>query len=420
MARNLTVHARDWFEEQPIGKTADKLWHAGYQFDYVSDRQLAQAKVKDGMIETGGSRYRILVVPQAKFMSAETLERIGVLAEGGATIVFQGEVPMEASGLGDLKSKARKFNSLRAIAAAPELGGNRMAAVGRGQMFVWKHGELSSLASVRPETLFDSTSLMCIRRKLADGRYYFIANRGDKAVDGWVPLATQAKSVVIMDPLTGRTGVAAFRQNDAQQTEVRLDLPAGASVILRTVDAKAIAGPAFPEFEVLHSSSLALSGEWQVKFLSGGPTLPASFTTERLGSWAELAGTNAASFAGTAVYSLKFDATAGLKHQLDLGIVCQSARVRLNGKDYGTLITPPCRVVVDNLKPTGNLLEVEVTSTSANRIRDLDQRGVKWQNFHDINFVNLNYKKFDASDWPLADAGLLGPVTLTPVIPEKP
>jgi hypothetical protein len=75
-------------------------------------------------------------------------------------------------------------------------------------------------------------------------------------------------------------------------------------------------------------------------------------------------------------------------------------------------------VVMDNLKSKDNLLEVEVTNTSANRIRDLDRRGVKWQNFHDINFVNINYKKFDASDWPLADSGLLGPVTLTPVRPS--
>jgi hypothetical protein len=101
--------------------------------------------------------------------------------------------------------------------------------------------------------------------------------------------------------------------------------------------------------------------------------------------------------------------------QLDLGRVCQSARVRLNGRELGTLITPPFRVVAGPLKPTGNLLEVEVTNTSANRIRDLDRRGVAWQVFHDINFVNLDYKKFDASDWPDADSGLLGPVTLTPV-----
>jgi hypothetical protein len=70
---------------------------------------------------------------------------------------------------------------------------------------------------------------------------------------------------------------------------------------------------------------------------------------------------------------------------------------------------------VGNLRD--NLLEVEVTNVSANRIRDLDRRGVNWKNFNDINFVNLNYKPFDASNWPLTDSGLLGPVTLTPVVP---
>jgi len=27
---------------------------------------------------------------------------------------------------------------------------------------------------------------------------------------------------------------------------------------------------------------------------------------------------------------------------------------------------------------------------------------VKWKNFYDINFVGLDYKPFDASNWPLA------------------
>jgi hypothetical protein len=87
----------------------------------------------------------------------------------------------------------------------------------------------------------------------------------------------------------------------------------------------------------------------------------------------------------------------------------------VNGKDYGMLITPPFRVVVNNLKPAGNILEVEVTSVDANRIRDLDRRGVPWKTFHDINIVDINYKPFDAANWPLTDCGLLGPVTLTPV-----
>jgi hypothetical protein len=260
---------------------------------------------------------------------------------------------------------------------------------------------------------------MCVRRKLEDGRYYFIANRSDKAVNDWVPLATQAKSVAIMDPMTGCTGVAASRQRGGNQTEVQLNLPPGASVMVRTFTAKELAGTDFPEFKSV-STSTTLTGDWQVKFVNGGPTLPASFITDRLASWTELGDGDTQSFAGTAVYSLKFSAPDTLKVglqpvQLDLGKVCQSVRVRLNGRSYGTLFTPPFRVVVDNLKPKDNLLEVEVTNTSANRIRDLDRRGIQWQNFYDINFVNLNYQKFNAADWPLTDSGLLGPVTISHV-----
>jgi len=67
---------------------------------------------------------------------------------------------------------------------------------------------------------------------------------------------------------------------------------------------------------------------------------------------------------------------------------------------------------VEQLKPTGNVLEVEVTNLSANRIRDLDRRKVQWKIFRDINFVSINYKGFDASTWPVRDSGLIGPATL--------
>jgi len=145
--------------------------------------------------------------------------------------------------------------------------------------------------------------------------------------------------------------------------------------------------------------------------------LPAPFETQYLASWTNLSDTNAQRFAGTALYSLSFDAPPQCAGPcwLDLGKVCQSARVRLNGQDFGTIIASPFRVVTTALKSKGNRFEVEVTNVSANRIRDLDQRGVKWKSFYDINMVNLDGKPFDASSWSLTDSGLLGPVTLTPV-----
>lgn len=419
MARNLTVHARDWFEEQPVGKMAEKLWEAGYQFDYVSDRQLGQAQVERGRIKTAGGSYRTIVVPEAKVISFGAARRLVELASAGVSVVFENQLPADIAGFGKSDHKRGEMRSLLPV-STQEMSAAANIPVGRGRLLSWKQGELAELVAVPGEPMVQAAGLMCIRRKLADGRYYFIANRGEKTVDDWVPLAVEAKRVVIMDPMTGQAGVAATRQSAAKQTEVRLNLPPGASIILRTSDEDNAAGIAQPEFKP-DGEIIALNGQWQVKFLTGGPMLPASYATERLASWADSSDTNAQSFAGTAAYSLTFDApptqhaTRNTRYSLDLGQVCQSARVRLNGKSYGTLFTPPFRVVVDNLKPKDNELEVEVTNTSANRIRDLDRRGVQWQNFHDINFVNINYKKFNAADWPLTDSGLLGPVTLTPL-----
>jgi len=72
------------------------------------------------------------------------------------------------------------------------------------------------------------------------------------------------------------------------------------------------------------------------------------------------------------------------------------------------------------LRPGENVLEVEVTNLAANRIRDLDRQGVQWRRFHDINVVNIDYKPFDASRWPVRPSGLPGPVALQPLSGDVP
>jgi hypothetical protein len=100
---------------------------------------------------------------------------------------------------------------------------------------------------------------------------------------------------------------------------------------------------------------------------------------------------------------------------LDLGDVRDSARVRLNGEDIITAWSVPFVVQLGSrVKPGRNVLELEVTNLAANRIRDMDRRGVPWKIMRDINIVDINYRPFDASNWPLTDSGLLGPVTIAP------
>ena len=59
--KQFTVHARAWLEDQPVGRAANWLWEHGWQFDYVSDRQLAGAEVAGGLVKVPGGGYRAVV-----------------------------------------------------------------------------------------------------------------------------------------------------------------------------------------------------------------------------------------------------------------------------------------------------------------------------------------------------------------------
>jgi hypothetical protein len=171
--------------------------------------------------------------------------------------------------------------------------------------------------------------------------------------------------------------------------------------------------------------AIELGGDWGVHFTEGGPVLPRDYHAPRLASWTDQEDPEAKRFAGTAVYSLRFALPEGGKGarewRLSLGRVAESARVRLNGREVATLWCEPFSADVGRFLSTGdNLLEVEVTNLAANRIRDLDRRHVNWKSFYEINFVNRNYRPFDASEWALRDSGLLGPVSLSPMEPAPP
>jgi hypothetical protein len=430
MLQPMAVGKTDWFENQPIGKTAHELWNKGYQFDYVSDAQLLKAKVVDGKIQMPGGKFKVIVVPECKYMPLGTYEELMELVQGGAKLVMN-KPPQDISGFNVLEKQRAEFKTL--LAKAPR--GGRLhhftseARFGNGVIYSFDASPAD--AGVAPD-IMQRYGISSVRRSFDGGWNYFIVNRSDKPFSmGWIPLAVAAKSVVILDPMTGKTGTARIEQRDDKNTWVNYPLEPGESVILRAYADQKIEGEAWDYIRMVGgiivagtatgiSTTYEISGRWDVSFLQGGPALPATFQTDKLGSWTACNDTNAQNFAGTAKYQITFASPLPMRpswkyFELSLGDVRQSARVRVNGKDYGTLITPPFRVVVDNLKPTGNVLEVEVTSVAANRIRDLDRRGVNWKYFKDINVVNENYKPFNAADWPLTDCGLLGPVTLTPV-----
>lgn len=423
LVKPFTVHARDWFEDQPIGRTAEQLWSRGYAFDYVSDRQLAEAKARRGKLRLPGGDYGAVLVPPTHHMPLQTLSKLRTLAQAGVPVVFQERLPIDVPGWGKLEERRSAFQELLQDPvfhrAAGEAGGDSTrpgATVVTGDL-----GTALSVVGVKREPMFDRPGLMCVKRIGPNADYYFVVNRSEtNAICGWVPVSVRPSCIIAMDPLSGQTGAATIRPRSEGGAEIYLTLQPGQSVILGCVREGTPEQATWPLWNAA-TSPVELTGAWHIEFLQGGPGLPTAAEIQKLVSWTQLGDANGQRFAGTARYQLSFDAPQ--EHpgnwKLDLGRVCQSARVRLNGDDLGTLITPPFAVVA-TLKPKGNVLEVEVTNVSANRIRDLDRAHVNWKNFLDINFVNLDYKPFDASNWPLTDSGLLGPVTVTPLTMMQP
>jgi hypothetical protein len=252
-----------------------------------------------------------------------------------------------------------------------------------------------------------------VRRTHPGSVDYFVVNRGGAPVDGWITLGAPARSALLLDPRSpARTGEAALRRGAA--SEVYLQLEPGESIVLRALANDLVTGGPWPYVEA-GGAAEPVEGPWHLAFVEGGPVPPAPSGLRALASWTTLADPEAQRFAGTGRYTARFDRPSGDADDwlLDLGQVADSARVKLNGRDLGALWSRPFRLRVgEALRPGANTLEVEVTSLAANRVRDLDRRGVPWKTFHDANVVNIDYKPLDASPWPLRDSGLLGPVTL--------
>jgi len=414
------------YDSSAFRDAAERMLERGYMYDYVSDAQLAATRVEGNALVTGGrSRYRTVLVPAPKFIPLETMEQLVRLARDGATIAFYRGLPEDVAGLKDVARRRARFGGIKSTTLRQPAVGRDVQRVGVGRGAVLVSEDLDALlaaAGARREPAVDM-GVKLVRRRERDGATYFIVNTSGKTVDGWVPLATTARSAAVYAAMHASSGMGRMR-NGTNGIEVYLQFPASASRIVRTYDHE-VRGAAWPYVERA-GEPVPMNGRWSLEFLSGGPTLPAKVADAPLGSWTDLPGEDVKSFSGTARYTLEIPRPTGpagtTAWRLDLGTVHESARIVLNGQELGTFIGPWFRVDVpaDALRDR-NVLEVEVSNLMANRIADLDRRGVPWKKFYNVNFpARLQTNRgpdglFSAAKWAPLPSGLAGPVTLTPL-----
>ena len=336
----------------------------GFDCDYISERLLLTTKYRDGMLETAaGTRYKALIIPGTGRMAKSVRKHIDDLKSQGAKVISADGTQM------------------------------KQAAI--------------------PEEMKSQHRLRCIRRSNETGHHYFIANLTPNDISCQTTLAVPFKSAVWFNPLNGETRPARVTNN-----RLELSLRSGESMILRTYndDANtAIAEKPRP----IDGDTIALSGKWQLAFTESAPQVERTFNLPTLQTWESLDDDSARVTMGTGVYTTKIrlsKAQAKKHWSIELGDVHESARVFINGQFIGCAWAVPFVLDCKNaLKSGENEIRIEVTNLPANRIADMDRRGVEWRKFKEINVVDINYKKTSYAEWKSMPSGLAGPVALIEV-----
>ena len=409
------------FQHTVFEKSATYMLEEGYAFDLISDKQVLDVTIADNLIITGGVNYKTILLSDVKYLPLETFNKLIALANGGATIIFHRSLPQDVPGFGNLAHRQQEFKRLRSSLSFPDQATNDVKKVVAGKGAFLFGDDLSSIltfANLRKESMKES-GLQCIRRQNEQGSIYFFSNPGNTKVDSWVPIQVAAASTMLFDPMTEKSGLAKTRIANGQ-LQVYLQLAAGATCILQTTSA-VLSGSRFPYYSA-DNAAQAISGTWNLSFMQGEPKLPAAAPLKELVSWTSLPGEQGKIFSGTANYSIRFQkpATNADAWLLNLGRVEESAEVFLNNKKIATLIGPSFEVVLPaSLLQSNNKLELRVTNTMANRIIDLEKRGVHWKKFYNTNFPSRlpanrgSDGLFTAAKWEPRPSGLLGPVTIT-------
>jgi hypothetical protein len=414
----LKVHDVDqWLHPTAFYKDLQALQNAGYSLDFVSDKMLAQAKAGNGLVSVvaQGAQHKVLLIPSCEKMPVATFKNIVRLAGEGTAVVIQ-QFPQDVPGFNEPKKGRQELKALIASIHFSENKNNlQIAVVGKGKIVVGDIDNALNYLGVHPETM-TASGLKFIRRQTTEGKYYFIVNNTAKDIDETITLSAPASSVLRMDPLNGAVNSLPFEKK-ANGSAVRLQLRSGESIILKLSNKNEPA--AVYKYRVPAGEPLNLQhNNWTLTFKEGGPKLPAARQMTGIQPWTSFTDDSTTqSFSGTGVYSTTFTLNKkAADYVLQLDKVYESASVIINGKDAGLIWSLPFELPVGKyLKEGTNTIRIEVCNLMANRIRDMDRRGEVWRNYHEINFVNINYANFDAGKWKVQPSGLDGAVQLVPL-----
>jgi hypothetical protein len=362
-----SIHAMGKLAPEFI-KTILDIDRAGFDCDYISERLLMGVEFKDGKLYTqGGTSYKGLIIPGSGNMPMAVKTHIDRLKAQGAHIFYNTD--------------------------ATEL-----------------------IKAAKPEVMKTKCGLKAIRRKNDKGYHYFLANLTSEDINEDVQLAVNFKDAMWFDPLTGNR----YKVTTSGDGNVQVVLRSGESMILQTFDQPDMVPTELSSYpdNTTKIQDIILQGPWELSFTEEAPKVGQSFILDGVQTWEKLDNDSVKVTMGTGVYTThlrltKKDLLDVASWSIDLGDVRESARVYINDTFVGCAWSVPFVLNFKNVLKVGdNKIRIEVTNLPANRIADMDRRGVKWRKMEEINVVDINYKKTLYDQWEPVESGLNSQVRL--------
>jgi hypothetical protein len=391
----------------------------GYDYDVTNEDALLHTIHIEGaqLVGPSGVHWRILALPRTHRVSIAVLKLVEQFLRAGGTVV--GSAPESVTGNVDQKTQTHFATLVKTIwgnCTAPEVH-----VFGNGTLFCHDNAHAALTAMhVPPDVEFLTESgtpldqppfaasgagLDYIHRRLADLDVYFIRNAASTPATVRTLFRVPKESAELWDAVTGEMRGAAVRPEPQGRSSMLLSLPSFGSTFV--VFGKFVPLPAHQAASSARTETVVPEGGWSLRFQPGrgAPTTPVHLDV--LKSWTESADPRVRYFSGTATYAATVIPPALAKgHVVYLRFtdVREIARVRVNGKDAGTVWSMPYTVRVDTLlHPGQNLLEVDATNLWPNRIIGDLQPG------NTQRYTHTNITKYTA-DSPLLPSGLIGPV----------
>lgn len=382
---DLHANSRDWMKNTSFGHWSEHMQTKGYQVDYISDLLLKGLRpTANRTFKTAsGGDYKMLLIPAPHFVSLETMELWAKWVKQGLPVYFLEHMPLQPNSFGLTDAEKVRWHAARET-----------------MIMRWVSDPINILERYRisRESIADQ-GISFIRKRSPQGARYFIANLSSRFTEGMVRLAKGTMDMELLDPMTGVKSVVHANKDKS----FFLNLAPGQSMLIRGVTTKSkvqvIGDKVISPIEPLGQVSISFPDK-QLK----------SLVLEGLDFWTRDSSTH--DYWGKGTYAFDFELTAEQLPQakiLHLDQVRDWVRVKINGVDLGISWSLPYQIQIPaGVLKSVNHIELAVTNVSANRIRKLDRERVNWKNFYEINFVDIQYKPFDASSWDVTESGLQG------------